>query len=812
MCKNQLMKNLYFYFILLFCFHFFAAGQTTILHPVSGSVSLTLNPGTYLYYDNGGSGGNYANNINNSEILLNPRAGSRIFYSFEDYKVEADGNPCFDYLTISYIPCGGFSFTEDLCSPNLGWAGTLCSGESLRFRFFSDPSIVERGWRVRITVEEKTPARVICDQGGEVGGPCSRDASSTFDCNLQNSQFVNFACPGPCSAGTIDIYPGCSGTVFSGTELIWEVEVNDESDLTFNTPCADHMFLIAPGCGCLSKATKLGNDFKFTRVQPGVYYVVVEYDCLKSCASLVQLKCKKYCPVVYEDCDIAGPISFDYTGNGISLTYRFTTTYTIAPGEQWMVRDLTGRVITNTGGSSSQFNYTFPGAGDYEVCFPYLDGNGCVVFCCFRICVVMPFFCTYIQPRYDPAGNYFSFTLPDDVGGSNIEEWRIGDNLSNTKVFDKKKYPLPPNWNCRDQVICCKFYDPHRRCWVFCCRKLWFCNPFLCGDIIYRYDPIQRKFDFSLKDAQAKNYSSFEWVIDSTQELSLGKTSSVQWYPPLGFDCRYYTISVRYFDPACGCWRICCRRVYLCDPFQCNGIIVGLMPSSDKFKFDFVGNMDASIPVQWSIDETGEEIGTTKSIVYAPSVNIFCRVYTISFRYWDGFGWRLCCTRVYLCDHRRCANLINTSYSGNKLTLSTDVNFQQVSWYFNKSNTPTPAVLQVSPGTYTFDLLYFDPSDIAWHRCRKDNSPVDVADQYKSNYLVYPNPAKDELIVSFPEGIKDLMNVQILDLGGKEHIVKKTRNEDKFVLDVKDIPNGIYLVKIVSGGSSKVFKQMIQHE
>ena len=69
------MKKLYIIFIQLLCFHFLSNGQTTILHPVSGSVSLTLNPGTYLYYDNGGSGGNYANNINNSEILLNPRAG-----------------------------------------------------------------------------------------------------------------------------------------------------------------------------------------------------------------------------------------------------------------------------------------------------------------------------------------------------------------------------------------------------------------------------------------------------------------------------------------------------------------------------------------------------------------------------------------------------------------------------------------------------------------------------------------------------------------------------------------------------------------
>jgi hypothetical protein len=135
-----------------------------------------------------------------------------------------------------------------------------------------------------------------------------------------------------------------------------------------------------------------------------------------------------------------------------------------------------------------------------------------------------------------------------------------------------------------------------------------------------------------------------------------------------------------------------------------------------------------------------------------------------------------------------------------------------VSWYFNKSNTPTPPVLKVSPGLYTFDLLYFDPTDNAWHRCRKDNSPVAVEDHYKSNYLVYPNPAHDELIVSFPEGIQDLMNVQILDLNGKEHIVEKTRNVDKFILNVKGIPNGIYLIKIVSGGSSKVFKQMIQHE
>jgi hypothetical protein len=64
------------------------------------------------------------------------------------------------------------------------------------------------------------------------------------------------------------------------------------------------------------------------------------------------------------------------------------------------------------------------------------------------------------------------------------------------------------------------------------------------------------------------------------------------------------------------------------------------------------------------------------------------------------------------------------------------------------------------------------------------------------NLDIYPNPVSDKLTIEFVENPKVSYNFSINNLEGKEVITGKL-TEQKNMIDVSNIPQGIYFVKIV---------------
>ncbi len=82
-----------------------------------------------------------------------------------------------------------------------------------------------------------------------------------------------------------------------------------------------------------------------------------------------------------------------------------------------------------------------------------------------------------------------------------------------------------------------------------------------------------------------------------------------------------------------------------------------------------------------------------------------------------------------------------------------------------------------------------------------------VADQVN----IYPNPVQDEIIVDFIDGYVHAQAVKMYDLNGREVNVHFKKEGRKIVVDVRDICNGMYLLRLEQNGRNILKKVFIQH-
>lgn len=169
----RVMKRIYHVFIfLLFCLSI-AKAQTTYLMD-NANVALTC-PSTSLFYDSGGSAGNYANNENFTKTFSVP-VGSCLQVSFSSAFQTESG---FDRLRIYDGP--------NNASPLLGtYMGTTgpgiitSSGTSLTFSFTSDGSVVQAGWSATITCLNACSGSPVPGTASGAISSCASSPTSTI--------------------------------------------------------------------------------------------------------------------------------------------------------------------------------------------------------------------------------------------------------------------------------------------------------------------------------------------------------------------------------------------------------------------------------------------------------------------------------------------------------------------------------------------------------------------------------------------------------------------------------------------------------
>lgn len=483
----------------------------------------------------------------------------------------------------------------------------------------------------------------------------------------------------------------------------------------------------------------------------------------------------------YVNCGSSGGITHYYSGDGNTLRYTFNTSGQIAQGYQWLIRR-DGNVISNNGGNASTVNVTFSNPGNYEVCYPRLNNQGCVEYCCYPVTVENPFNCNSIIYRYNPNSNSFSFAAQS--GGSN-GQWLVDNGTNAPTVLPGGTLPVPGT--CVKRTISYRYFDGTY--WRYCCRSIWICNPFTCGNegnITYKYTQ-NNQFQFTLLNAS--QFSNISWQIDEPNPINIGSGGTVTWYPNSGNDCRAYTISVRYFDASCNCWRICCRSVYVCNPFTCGNISVGYRPSSNQFTFAINGTGGQSNQFAWTLDDTNTPIGGGQQVNYIPPGNLNCGRYIYSVRFWDGFTWRICCIPVYICNPSNCGGDIYYSYNNGLLTLSTKSSYNVINWYIEDN--PIGSNTNVNNGTYTISLLYYDNIQQQYGVCKKVITLTTTSSENtvinKSN--IYPNPTNDKIVI---ESQHQIISIVLFDINGQ----KIKANQENNIVDMSVLAAGVYVIQI----------------
>jgi hypothetical protein len=79
-----------------------------------------------------------------------------------------------------------------------------------------------------------------------------------------------------------------------------------------------------------------------------------------------------------------------------------------------------------------------------------------------------------------------------------------------------------------------------------------------------------------------------------------------------------------------------------------------------------------------------------------------------------------------------------------------------------------------------------------------------VSDLSDNSFRVYPNPAKDKIYVELSTGFG---HIRLFNITGLQ-VLESTGNSEKVILDVKNLPSGIYLLKL-SNTEGQIYTQKI---
>ncbi|MFZ5552294.1 MAG: T9SS type A sorting domain-containing protein [Bacteroidota bacterium] len=146
--------------------------------------------------------------------------------------------------------------------------------------------------------------------------------------------------------------------------------------------------------------------------------------------------------------------------------------------------------------------------------------------------------------------------------------------------------------------------------------------------------------------------------------------------------------------------------------------------------------------------------------------------------------------------------------------------------YTNDSNDSTKTVSQVNfvngfPSTLegTPDFRLQNSSVAATGASFADNkfngqliSSVEEENEFFINASLYPNPAYDNVTLSFVLQMESEVNIEMIDLSGKRiynQSVNEARGIQNHLLPVNELPSGIYFVRLKTDAHSKIIKLVV---
>jgi hypothetical protein len=119
-----------------------------------------------------------------------------------------------------------------------------------------------------------------------------------------------------------------------------------------------------------------------------------------------------------------------------------------------------------------------------------------------------------------------------------------------------------------------------------------------------------------------------------------------------------------------------------------------------------------------------------------------------------------------------------------------------------------------NPGTATYRYVFYDmnnPNDSAFVDIVFDTWPASVNEfEVKNSVKLYPNPAVDNLVISYEMPLNANGKLIITDILGKEILnTNITGNKSNYVVDVSNYQNGVYLSTLLVNNKKITTKKFI---
>ncbi len=469
----------------------------------------------------------------------------------------------------------------------------------------------------------------------------------------------------------------------AATNLIWNLEEIDQT-------LPNGEFVIPSGWVCQDLTVS-------------VTYFDPSSQCWRVCSKVVTI-----CPPI--SCETA--INYEYIASNNS--YQFTLDIPGATNLYWKFDE------TNSHLPNGQF--IIPAGWqcqDLTVSVYYFDTNSqCWRVCCKKVTICPPINCeTAIDYQYIASNNSYQFTL--DIPGATNLYWKFDE--TNTHL-PNGQFVIPDDWQCQDLTVSVYYFDTTTQCWRVCCRKVTICPPINCETAIdYQYIASNNSYQFTLDIPGATNlYWKFE---ETNTPLPNG-----QFVIPDDWQCQDLTVSVYYFDATTQCWRVCCRKVTICPPINCETAIDYQYIASNN-SYQFTLEIPGATNLYWKFEETNTPLPNGQFVIPAGWV---CKDRTVSVYYFDinSQCWRVCCKKVTICPPTNCETNILYSYHDeeNKFVFDLDIaNATNIVWKFDETNQVIPNGEFILPDSWTCTDLtvtayYFDTTTQCWRSCcRKIN-------------------------------------------------------------------------------------------